>query len=180
MGRIQLTDVQLGLLPTEWADLECLTDSNAPADAPKKGAKGKPRAKAGSILPSKSGSTPEELFASQCRMFRLPPFEQQLLFAKEKLGRLWRFDFAWPQYKLAVEINGVNVQNVRVNGKPRLVVLGRHASIEGLRSEYEKMRAAANLGWSVLPFLQSDVKPQHAITETMRELAARGWKGSIA
>lgn len=158
---------QLGLLPTEWPDLERLEDlepskKRAPASST-----------ASPVARGKAGSKPEELFADQCRMYRLPRFEQQLTFAKQQLGRLWRFDFAFPDFKLAVEINGVNVQ--RLGG--RLVVLGRHASIDGLRSEYEKTRAAIHLGWSVLPFLQTDVKPEHAIQETMRELAARGWKG---
>lgn len=159
---------QLGLLPQEWPDLERLEDLAPPT---KRGRASMPVS--APAARTKSGSKPEELFAEQCRMYRLPRFAQQLTFAKVQLGRMWRFDFAFPDFKLAVEINGVNVQ--RLGG--RLVVLGRHASIDGLRSEYEKTRAAIHLGWSVLPFLQTDVKPEHAIQETMRELAARGWKG---
>lgn len=115
---------------------------------------------------------PEDLFASQCRSFKLPRFERQVLFAKAALGRRWAFDFAFPDYKLAVEIDGVAVK--RLAG--RLVVLGRHASIEGIRGDHEKLNAAALLGWHVLRFLQTDVKPKRAIETTMSVLASRGWR----
>lgn len=120
--------------------------------------------------PAKVG--PEELFDSQCRMFMLPPAERQLLFAKAALGRRWAFDFAWRQYMVAVEIEGVAVK--RLAGQ--LVVMGRHASIQGIRGDMEKYNSAALLGWTVLRFLQSDVKPKLAIETTMRVLASKGWK----
>lgn len=114
----------------------------------------------------------EDLFEFQCRQFNLPPVERQLLFAKAALQRRWAFDFAWREYKLAVEIDGVAVQ--RIGG--RLVVMGRHASIQGIRGDNEKLNAATLLGWNVLRFLQTDVKPRLAIETTMRVLAARGWR----
>jgi very-short-patch-repair endonuclease len=114
---------------------------------------------------------PEDVFASQCRALRLPTFEQQHVFAKS-IGRRWRFDFAWPAYWLAVELDGVNVRRI---GR-ELVVTGRHASIDGIRGDHEKINTAILLGWSVLRFLQTDVKPKLAIETTMRVLAARGWK----
>lgn len=142
------TSKQIGLLPSEWPDVEPLPK------AVKK-------------------SAPEELFAEQCRQYRLPRFERQHMFAKALLGRQWRFDFAFPEYRIGVEIDGVAVK--RIQGQ--LVVLGRHASIEGIRGDHEKINTAILLGWSVLRFLQTDVKPEHAIHMTQRVLAARGWKG---
>lgn len=115
---------------------------------------------------------PEELFASQCRSFALPEPERQHKFAKMTMGRNWAFDFAWRGYMLAVEIDGVNVR--RIGGQ--LVVGGRHGTITGIRGDNEKINAAILLGWSVLRFLQTDVKPKIAIETTMRVLAARGWK----
>jgi hypothetical protein len=114
---------------------------------------------------------PEELFASQCRSFLLPHFEREVYFA-QSIGRRWRFDFAFPRYHLAVELDGVVVKRVR----GELFVLGRHASIDGLRGDNEKINTAILLGWSVLRFLQTDVKPKLAIETTMRALAARGWR----
>ncbi|MHB8815020.1 MAG: hypothetical protein ACYDAE_17350 [Steroidobacteraceae bacterium] len=118
---------------------------------------------------------PEDIFASQCRAYRLPPFERQWRFAKA-VGRQWRFDFAWPTLKLAVEIDGVVVR--KIHGE--LVVSGRHATIGGIRDDNEKINSAIMLGWSVLRFLQSDVKPRHAIEMTMRVLAERGWNPEVA
>lgn len=114
---------------------------------------------------------PEDLFASQCRAFRLPAFERELHFA-QSIGRKWRFDFAFTRYKLAVEIDGVAVK--RLAGQ--LVVLSRHSTVDGIRADNEKINSAILLGWGVLRFLQTDVKPKLAIETTMRVLAARGWK----
>ena len=53
--------------------------------------------------------------------------------------RKWRFDFAWPSAKLAVELHG---------GGNR----GRHASVTGMAADLEKHNAATRLGWRVLAF----------------------------
>ena len=120
---------------------------------------------------------PEDLFASQCRAYRLPEFQRQFRFGKA-IGRQWRFDFAWPQpqFRVAVEIDGVVVR--RIHGE--LVVSGRHATIGGIRADNEKINTAQGiLGWTVLRFLQSDVKPRHAIEFTMQVMAARGWNPEV-
>lgn len=137
---------------------------------------------------------PEELFAAQCRSFRLPRFEQQHYFAK-CIKRRWRFDFAFPDYKLAVEIEGLVVRrvwsaelegggpvtikgyvaNVK-NVQAITVAMGGHATPTGFREDAEKYNTAVMLGWNVIRFLQNDVKPEHAITMTQRVLAAKGWK----
>jgi very-short-patch-repair endonuclease len=57
--------------------------------------------------------------------------------------RRWRFDFAWPAEKLAVEIEG----------------RGRHQTFIGFRNDCEKYNAALLLGWRVLRFPAADVKP---------------------
>jgi hypothetical protein len=120
--------------------------------------------------PTKVG--PEEDFEYQCRQYGLPPPERQLRFAKAELGRQWRFDFAWREYWLAVEIQGVVVR--RINGQ--LVTMGDHANVQGLRDQHDKHNAAILLGWSVLQFMPADIRPRRAIEATMRVLAARGWR----
>jgi hypothetical protein len=112
-----------------------------------------------------------DLYVRQCQSFGLPPLVRELQFAKH-LGRKWRFDCAFPDYKIAVEVNGVAVR--RLAGQ--LVVMGRHASITGIRNDNEKLNCAALLGWHVLRFLQTDIKPQHALRMTQYVLSARGWK----
>lgn len=48
----------------------------------------------------------EEAFRFQLEALQLQPFEREFAFATDDLGRGWRFDFAWPAHKVAVEIDG--------------------------------------------------------------------------
>lgn len=68
--------------------------------------------------------------------------------------RRWRFDFAIPSRKLAIEVNGAVWTN------------GRHSRGSGLVKEYEKMRAAAVLGWRVFPFTPQEI---HLIVPTIQQ-----------
>ena len=54
--------------------------------------------------------------------------------------RRWRFDFAWPQHQVAVEIDGLVWHN---RGK------GRHQTVDGIVADSEKHEAAMMLGWVV-------------------------------
>ncbi len=55
--------------------------------------------------------------------------------------RGWRFDFAWPELKLAVELDG----------------RGRHQTVKGTRGDCEKLNAAVILGWRVLRYPATDI-----------------------
>ena len=105
-------------------------------------------------------------FAEQCEQRALPPFETEYVFANS-IGRRWRFDFAWPQYKLALEIEGLIV--MRIGGE--LVCKGRHASIGGFKDDCEKYAWATIFGWRVMRFEQSQVKDKTAIDMAVRALA---------
>jgi hypothetical protein len=52
--------------------------------------------------------------------------------------RKWRFDFAWPEHKLALECQGAIFTN------------GRHTRGAALLKEHEKLNEAARLGWRVM------------------------------
>jgi hypothetical protein len=52
--------------------------------------------------------------------------------------RLWRFDYAWPDRKLALEVDG------------GIWTGGRHVSAQGFHKDMEKKNAAAILGWRIL------------------------------
>lgn len=54
--------------------------------------------------------------------------------------RLWRFDYACPQHKVAVEIEG------------NIFAFGRHNRPLGMVKDMEKYNSATSLGWSVLRF----------------------------
>lgn len=55
-------------------------------------------------------------------------------------GRRWRFDFAWPEYQLAVEMDG------------GVYAAGRHTRGAGYEKDCEKGNAAQLDGWTVLHF----------------------------
>lgn len=127
-----------------------------------------------------SKSKPEETFDFECRTRGLPPYLRNHQFAKQAMGRGWKFDFCWIQYKLAVEIEGLVMRQLYEHphaGAQRVwVVYGRHATIDGLTEDMRKYNAASRLGWALMRFDQRMVKDGTAITETMQELAARGWQ----
>lgn len=52
--------------------------------------------------------------------------------------RRWRFDFAWPKAKVAVEVEGLTYDG------------GRHQTIQGFEGDCQKYNAAVVLGWRVL------------------------------
>lgn len=53
-------------------------------------------------------------------------------------GRKWRFDFAWPAERLAVEVQGGIWSH------------GRHTRGAALKQEWEKLNTAAVMGWRIL------------------------------
>ena len=81
-------------------------------------------------------STLERAFAFYWRALAdgLPEPEREVMFAR---SRRWRFDFAWPAQRVAVECDGGTYTG------------GRHTRGEGYRRDAEKLNAATALGWRV-------------------------------
>ena len=75
------------------------------------------------------------MFAAICKAEGLPVPEAEFRFAPP---RRWRFDWAWPDHKIALECQG------------GLFVQGRHSRGPALLKEHEKLNAAAAMGWRVL------------------------------
>ena len=75
--------------------------------------------------------------------------------------RRWRFDFAWPDQKIAVEVDGV------LPGRG-----GRHQRMAGFDADTEKTNAAAILGWKVLRFTPRAVNSGEAVQTIERAFAA--------
>lgn len=67
--------------------------------------------------------------------------------------RKWRFDFAWPKLKIALEIEGV------VWGDAK----GRHQTALGIAKDCEKYNEATRMGWDVYRFTGAQVKSGGAI-----------------
>ena len=84
------------------------------------------------------GSYLEEAFALWLKQEGIGGYEREHEFALDgRLGRRWRFDFAWIEQKVAVEIEGLTQQG------------GRHQRIGGFLDDAEKYEMALLLGWSV-------------------------------
>ena len=97
----------------------------------------------------------EEGFALHCRAYRLNP-KRELVFDSR---RRWRFDFAWPEEKLAVEIEGGNWMQ------------GRHTRPADFERDACKYNRAVELGWRVLRFTTHMVASGEAIDTVRRVLA---------
>ena len=109
-------------------------------------------------------SSLEAAFADQARRLRLPPWVEEHRFALS-IGRQWRFDFAWPDRMLAVEIDGGAFSG------------GRHTRGAGFVEDCRKLTAATLLGWRVLRFTSGDLEDDFGTTispamrDTMKALA---------
>lgn len=104
------------------------------------------------------GSELEELFAQQLVYAEVFPPEREVSFAKP---RRWRFDFAWPARKVAVEVEGGTW------------VQGRHTRGASFEADCEKYAEAAILGWIVLRVTGAMVRDGRAFELLERALEAR-------
>lgn len=65
--------------------------------------------------------------------------------------RKWRFDFAFPNHKLAIEVEGAIWTN------------GRHTRGSGFVKDMEKYNNATQLGWRILRFTPSNLFNKESI-----------------
>ena len=99
----------------------------------------------------------EEAFALHCRAEKLEPVREPQFHPDRK----WRFDFAFPDEKLAVEIEG------------GLFVGGGHSRGKGYESNLEKYNQAVLMGWRVLRYSTDMVMRGDAINEVLVALQNR-------
>ena len=88
-----------------------------------------------------------------------PEPEPEYAFAKQ-LRRRWRFDFAWPDRWLAVEVDG----GAWVPGG------GRHTRGAGFAADHDKFNRAALLGWRVLRFTSRHLEDGSALADLAEAL----------
>ena len=72
--------------------------------------------------------------------------------------RRWRFDFAWPDHMLAVELEG------------GVWAGGRHTRGAGFVADCDKYNAAVVLGWRVLRFTTSHIEDFDAVIYPIRAI----------
>jgi very-short-patch-repair endonuclease len=78
-----------------------------------------------------------DLYSETFKAYGLPEPVREFKFHPT---RRWRFDFCWPQQKLAVELNGA------------CFTQGRHTRGAGFVKDMQKLNAAQELGWVVLQY----------------------------
>ena len=78
--------------------------------------------------------------------------------------RKWRFDFAWPEQKVAVEMEG------------GVFIGGAHTRGGHYQSDCEKYNAAVLLGWRILRYTTADVRkrPIQMVREVLQLLDGSG------
>jgi hypothetical protein len=76
--------------------------------------------------------------------------------------RKWRFDVAWPDRRLAVEIQG-GLFKGRTCPECGNRAGGRHNRAAAMLREFEKLNAAAVLGWRVLYFTPEAIRTRAAM-----------------
>lgn len=97
----------------------------------------------------------ENLLLSQIQALKLPEPKREFLFHYK---RKWRFDFAYPDLKLAIEVNGGAFSR------------GRHTRGKGYEDDCEKLAEAAILGWRVISVTTGQVERGEAINWIERYL----------
>lgn len=107
----------------------------------------------------------EDALAFQIRAYRLPEPVRQLVYGAE-LGRKFRADFAWPDYRLLVEVQG----GIWRKGG------GAHSHPTGIVRDIAKQQTAVLAGWAVFPVITDEVTDGSAVQMIVRALHARGWK----
>jgi very-short-patch-repair endonuclease len=100
----------------------------------------------------------EELLALQIAAAGLPAPEREHRFHPT---RRWRFDFAWPDRLVAVEVEGGIWRG------------GRHTRGTGYCRDVEKYNAAALAGWTVLRVTPEMVRSGEAVRMVGGRLVAR-------
>jgi very-short-patch-repair endonuclease len=93
--------------------------------------------------------------ATRIRQLRLPEPVTQHRFHPI---RRWRFDFAWLDQRLAVEVDGGTYS------------AGRHVRASGFHGDAEKLNAATELGWRILRFDRDMVIDDTAVATIARVL----------
>lgn len=97
----------------------------------------------------------EDLLLYQIRALGLPePVREYRAVA----GRRWRWDFAWLDERLLVEVQG------------GVWIGGAHGRGTGIRRDYEKNNAAALLGFKVLQFGTNEVQDGTAVAMIAKAL----------
>lgn len=102
---------------------------------------------------------PEKVFRALLKQERIHPPVSEFVFA---LPRKWRFDYAWPDSHVALEVEG------------GIWTGGRHTRGAGFLKDIEKYNRAAELGWLVLRTSPANLYSDGMIQSIKAVLLMRG------
>jgi len=108
---------------------------------------------------SLAASDPEEELAFQMHVAGVPEPQRQ---HQGIPGRRFRFDFAWPEQKVSIEVHG------------GIWVGGRHVTGGGITTDCEKASLAAIEGWLYLVATSEQVASGQALLWVEAALKVRG------
>lgn len=111
---------------------------------------------AGAVL-AEQGSDGERALETQLRQTGATGWVRELQFDP---ARRWRFDFAWPELSVAVEVEGATWS------------AGRHTRGSGFEADCRKYAEAAIRGWMVIRVTTDMVESGEAVTLVGRALWA--------
>lgn len=105
----------------------------------------------------------EELLLAQMLHAGLPTPQREFKFA---LPRRWRFDFAYPELLIGLEVEGGIYR-----GK------SRHTTGSGYADDCIKYNEAAILGWTVMRFTSTPIRARTAVPDIERAIRSRSAHG---
>lgn len=96
-------------------------------------------------------------------LLRADKFPEPVCQYRFDAARKFRFDFAWPAWRVALEVEGGVFQQ------------GRHQRPDGFERDCEKYSLAAIQGWLVVRATVRMVDDGRALALVQQALVARGW-----
>ena len=106
------------------------------------------------------GSALENELDFMIKAENLPVPQREFRFCRD---RKFRFDFAWPILRIAVEVQG------------GLWIIGRHNRPSAMDSEYEKLNLATLYGWRMFLFTPRMIRSGEAIDLLKQILYKKQW-----
>lgn len=106
-------------------------------------------------------SSAEAILANRCERHGLPKPEMQALLIP---SRKFRWDLAWPAYRVCVDVQGGMYSN------------GRHLRVQGYETDLVKSALVQLEGYIALAFTPRQIDDNVAVMFIAAALAAHGWK----
>lgn len=139
------------------------------------------------VKPRAGGKRDRVSFEDVLERAAMPAWETEYRF---DAVRRWRFDFAWPAFRIAMEIEGGSFGRLIVIDRgwrrgpgglvhaiapgTRIRIGGRHQSGPGFERDLEKYNRAILGGWLLLRATPTQVRDGHALAILREAFTARG------